>query len=105
MSANPTARAQYMDSGYLHLTGVAKGSEGTVVKSTMSFNVDPGYKDTARMAVEAGLALALDGAKLANRGGGVLTPAACQGEVMLRGRSRDDVWSIIYGLGVFTTNR
>ena len=82
MSANPPARAQYMDSGYLHLTGVAKGSEGTVVKSTMSFNVDPGYKDTARMVVESALALALEGKKVTS-GGGVFTPGACQKEVLL----------------------
>ncbi|GMI22347.1 hypothetical protein TeGR_g2886 [Tetraparma gracilis] len=73
---------EYMDSGYLHLTGVAKGSEGTVVKSTMSFNVDPGYKDTARMVVESALALALEGKKVTS-GGGVFTPGACQKEVLL----------------------
>ena len=94
-----------MAKGYLVVTGLARGANGGEAKASLRFPVDPGYKDTARMAVEAGLALALDGAKLANRGGGVLTPAACQGEVMLRGRSRDDAWSIIYGLGVFTTNR
>lgn len=72
----------YMDAGYLHLTGIAKGSKGTVVKSTMSFNVDPGYKDTARMVVESALSLSLEGDKI-KCGGGVHTPAACQKEVLM----------------------
>ena len=45
---------------------------------------DPGYKDTARMLVEAGLSLALPSERpLKNAEGGVYTPAACQGEVLL----------------------
>jgi short subunit dehydrogenase-like uncharacterized protein len=71
-----------MDAGYLHLTGIAKGSKGTTVKSLMSFNVDPGYKDTARMVVESALSLALEGDKIKS-GGGVFTPGACQKEVLL----------------------
>ena len=73
---------KFMDAGYLHVTGVAKGTKGTVAKSTMSFNVDPGYKDTARMVVESALSLSLDGHKITS-GGGVLTPATCQKEVLL----------------------
>ena len=46
-----------MAEGFLHLTGYAKGSNGTEIGSTMSFNVDPGYKDTARMLVESALSL------------------------------------------------
>jgi len=71
-----------MDAGYLHLTGIAKGSKGTVVKSTMSFNVDPGYKDTARMVVESALSLALEGDRISQIGG-VFTPGSCQKEVLL----------------------
>ena len=70
---------EYMDSGHLHLTGIAKGTKGTTVKSTMSFSVDPGYKDTARMVVEAALSLADTKCE-----GGVLTPGACQKEVLLK---------------------
>lgn len=74
---------EFMNSGFLDVTGVATGTDGSTVKSTMRFPVDPGYKDTARMAVEAGLSLSLDSAKLANPKGGVFTPACCQGEVLL----------------------
>jgi len=48
----------------------------------MSFAVDPGYKDTARMVIEAALALSLDRDKISVPGG-VYTPAACQGEILL----------------------
>lgn len=71
-----------MDNGHLYVLGVARGTKGTVVKSTMSFEVDPGYKDTARMLVESALALSLDGAKIKGEGG-VLTPGSCQKEVLL----------------------
>ena len=74
--------AESMEKGYLNVLGVAKGSNGTVVKSTMSFKVDPGYKDTARMLVESALALSLEGDKIKS-GGGVWTPGCCQKEVLL----------------------
>ena len=35
---------EQMNKGYLKVFGVAKGTAGTTVKSTMSFSVDPGYK-------------------------------------------------------------
>jgi len=73
----------FMASGYLKVTGLATGARGTVLKSRMTFSVDPGYKDTARMVVEAALALALDKDKLAHVPGGVYTPAACQGKTLL----------------------
>jgi len=72
-----------MEAGHLIITGVAKSVDGKTAKATLGFPVDPGYKDTARMAIEAGLSLSLDSSKLANKSGGVLTPAACQGEVLL----------------------
>lgn len=72
-----------MKKGFLTVTGVAKGSKGTIAKATISFKVDPGYLDTARMLVESALSLSLDGSKLANKDGGVYTPAACQGTVLL----------------------
>ena len=49
----------------------------------MSFTVDPGYKDTARMLVESALCLALNSDKVVSEGG-VLTPGACQKEVLLK---------------------
>lgn len=74
---------EYMEKGFLNLTGVAKGTGGTEVKSKLRFFVDPGYKDTARMLVESALSLSLDNDKLEDKSGGVLTPASCQGEVLL----------------------
>lgn len=71
-----------MLAGHLTVTGIARGSNGLKAKSVLTFPVDPGYMDTARMAVESGLALSLDGAKIPATGG-VFTPAACQGEVLL----------------------
>jgi len=74
---------EMMASGFLNLTGVATALDGRTAKATLSFPVDPGYKDTARMAVEAGLALSLEKDRLSTVAGGVLTPATCQGEVVL----------------------
>jgi len=72
-----------MRSGFLRVTGEARGVNGGRAKATLTFPTDPGYKDTARMAVEAGLALALDEDQRIAARGGVLTPASCQGEVLL----------------------
>jgi short subunit dehydrogenase-like uncharacterized protein len=47
---------------------------------------DPGYWGTARMVLEAGLCLALDGQATAAAGcasGGVLTPASAMGLVLI----------------------
>lgn len=74
---------EMLENGYLNLTGVATAMDGRTAKATMRFPVDPGYKDTARMAVESGLALSLETARLSSVPGGVLTPASCQGEVVL----------------------
>lgn len=52
---------------------------------------DPGYLETSRIALEAGLCLALQGEELTEKGhlqGGVLTPAAAMGSV-LRERLKD----------------
>ena len=43
---------------------------------------DPGYRDTARMIVESGLVLALQLNEV-KVPGGVWTPAACQGQLLL----------------------
>lgn len=74
---------ELLETGYLNLTGVATSVDGRTAKATMRFPVDPGYKDTARMAVESGLSLSLESGKLSSVPGGVLTPGACQGEVVL----------------------
>lgn len=70
-----------MDKGFLKVTAIGTGASGGTVKSTFYFPTDPGYRDTARMLVEAGLVLALEIDKV-KVGGGIWTPAACQGEAM-----------------------
>jgi len=72
-----------MDAGFLRVTGFGSGSGGSKVRASIYFPTDPGYRDTARMLVESGLALALDGAQI-KVGGGLFTPASCQGDVLLR---------------------
>jgi len=72
-----------MLNGYLRVHGYAKGAKGTKAACEMAFAVDPGYMDTARMVVEAALALSLDQDKLNHVPGGSYTPASCQGTVLL----------------------
>ena len=63
--------------GFLKVTSFAKGSNGSMVKGMFYFPHDPGYRDTARMLVEAGLVLLLQENKL-KCAGGIHTPASCQ---------------------------
>eukprot|EP00600_Ochromonadales_sp_CCMP1393_P014239 CAMPEP_0175004228 /NCGR_PEP_ID=MMETSP0005-20121125/4651_1 /TAXON_ID=420556 /ORGANISM="Ochromonas sp., Strain CCMP1393" /LENGTH=491 /DNA_ID=CAMNT_0016259359 /DNA_START=77 /DNA_END=1552 /DNA_ORIENTATION=- len=72
-----------MDAGFLKVTGLATGANGESVRGSLYFPTDPGYRDTARMLVEAGLALALESEKI-RVGGGIWTPAACQGDVLMQ---------------------
>ncbi|KAJ1415215.1 Saccharopine dehydrogenase-domain-containing protein [Ochromonadaceae sp. CCMP2298] len=72
-----------MDAGFLRVTGFGTGSNGGKVRAVIYFPTDPGYRDTARMLVESGLVLALEGDKV-RVGGGVWTPAACQGDVLMQ---------------------
>lgn len=73
-----------MSKGFLVVTGVGENkAKNMSVTSVMTFPVDPGYKDTARMVVEATLTLALDSDKIENKQGGVFTPACCQGAALL----------------------
>lgn len=66
------------DGGFFHSEVYATGPEGTARAHVRSGDGgDPGYKCTARMAVEAALTLARDRAGCAP--GGVLTPAAAMG--------------------------
>eukprot|EP01038_Epipyxis_sp_PR26KG_P008390 gene8390-11347_t len=70
-----------MNQGFLKVTTIGTGSNGGKVRVMFYFPTDPGYRDTARMLVESGLALALEGDKI-KVGGGIYTPAACQGDVL-----------------------
>jgi short subunit dehydrogenase-like uncharacterized protein len=67
----------FMNSAFLKVDGYGVGSNGTKVKTMIYFPTDPGYRDTARMLVESGLALALESNKTKTTGG-VFTPATCQ---------------------------
>jgi short subunit dehydrogenase-like uncharacterized protein len=73
----------FMSKGYLVVTGVATSTAGASATSVMTFSVDPGYKDTARMVVESALTLALDSSKLSRQDGGVFTPGCCLGTALL----------------------
>lgn len=70
-----------MQASYLQVTAVATSEDGAKAGGRMYFKVDAGYRDTARMLVESGLSIALEGEKCPGKGG-VLTPATCQGKVL-----------------------
>jgi len=73
---------EIMDKGFLKVTGFAQGTQGSKVKSVLYFGTDPGYRDTARMLAETGLAL-VEGHGLAV-GGGVYMPACLGSSMLLR---------------------
>jgi len=75
----PTLKQQA--TGYLRVLGEAVGDKGTVVKSCMYFDVDPGYKDTSRMLAESAMTLKEGGA--GGVGGGVYTPGAAMPDMLL----------------------
>lgn len=49
-----------MDKGYLLMTGFGTGEKGDKLTVQFTLPTDPGYRDTARMLVEAGLCLSLN---------------------------------------------
>jgi short subunit dehydrogenase-like uncharacterized protein len=72
-----------MDHGYLLLSGVGEGTNGSMVESEFYFPGDPGYKETARMVAESGLCLALNAKDLPVQTGGFYSPSAAMGDVLL----------------------
>ena len=72
-----------MDHGYLLLSGVGEGTNGSMVESEFYFPGDPGYKETARMVAESGLCLALNVNELPVQSGGFYSPSAAMGDVLL----------------------
>ena len=70
------------ENGYYRVETYTTTSNGTRYVATMSQSGDPGYKATAAMLGECGLALALDRDKLPEIYG-VLTPAAAMGDALL----------------------
>ena len=75
----PTLKQQ--QNGYLRVLAQGVGSNGTVVKSCMYLDVDPGYKDTSRMLAESAMTLKEGGAD--GVPGGVYTPGAAMPEMLL----------------------
>jgi len=69
--------------GYLLVSGVGEGQNGSLVRSEFYFPGDPGYKETAKMVVESGLCLALEGDRLPEQGGGFFTPSVAMGDILL----------------------
>jgi short subunit dehydrogenase-like uncharacterized protein len=70
------------DRGYYRAETYTTTTTGTRYRATISQQGDPGYKATAVMLGECGLALALDRDKLSDLRG-VLTPAAAMGDALL----------------------
>ena len=74
----PDKKAQ--ESGFFNLVQVGKMSDGTVIRSRITGDRDPGYGSTSKMLAESAVCLAKD--ELASSGG-VLTPATAMGEPLL----------------------
>lgn len=69
--------------GYLLVSGVGEGTNGSKVETELYFPSDPGYKDTARMVAESGLCLAFDTDKIPVQGGGFFSPSIGMGDALL----------------------
>jgi short subunit dehydrogenase-like uncharacterized protein len=65
-----------MEDGFLCVTGYGIGADGRKAESVMYFGRDGGYTSTARMLVESGLCLALDGTKHDYAEGGFYSPSS-----------------------------
>jgi len=76
------ATDEQLMSGHLNLFAEAIGKRGTKVRCRLTFPVDPGYKDTARMLIECGACFALNNDRC-QKTGGFWTPASAFGDVCL----------------------
>ena len=68
------------ETGFFDLRQFGSLSDGTVVRTRITGDRDPGYGSTSKMLAESGVCLAKD--ELSS-GGGVLTPAAAMGDALL----------------------
>jgi short subunit dehydrogenase-like uncharacterized protein len=73
---------QARDKGYYRVETYTRTTSGARYRSVMAQQGDPGYKATAVLLGESGLALALDRDRLSDLRG-VLTPAAAMGDVLM----------------------
>lgn len=75
-----------MKSGYLRITAVGTGDQGTKVQTTLVLGYDPGYVGTAAMLMECADLLESDETNnqlLSGDEGGVYTPASCFGQPLM----------------------
>lgn len=72
-----------LDNGYLCVAGEGVGEKGNRVECFFYFPNEPGCADTTRMMVESALCLALQEQQLPHPKGGVLSPAAALGNVLM----------------------
>ena len=73
-----------MARGFFHTRLVGEASDGRLALGEVSYGGDPGNRSTVLMLSESALALALDGDRLPGQpAGGVLTPSAAMGAVLL----------------------
>lgn len=68
------------ENGFFDLRQFGELPDGTVIRSRITGDRDPGYGSTSKMLAECGVCLAKD--ELGS-GGGVLTPAAAMGDALL----------------------
>jgi short subunit dehydrogenase-like uncharacterized protein len=68
------------ENGFYDLRQFGQLPDGSVIKSRIKGDRDPGYGSTSKMLAEAGVSLAVDDLESA---GGVLTPAAAMGGALL----------------------
>ncbi len=68
------------EKGFFDLRQFGEFANGTVIKSRITGDRDPGYGSTSKMLAESGVCLALD--ELSSDGG-VLTPAVAMGDALL----------------------
>jgi short subunit dehydrogenase-like uncharacterized protein len=74
-----------MARGWFKTDLIGRTADGRTARARIAYAGDPGNRATLRILCEAGLALALDGAKLPGGAarGGVLTPATAIGEALV----------------------
>ena len=82
-----------MRSGRFRMEVRATATNGETYRATFAAPYDPGYSGTAVMFGEAALALALDGDRLPETEGGVLTPATALGHPLAE-RLREHAFTI-----------
>ena len=78
----PTAK-DMEEVNYATITAQGIGSKGSKVECVLYFSKDIGYKETARMLVESGLAMAWNEDQLPTTMGGFWTPSTGIGTVLL----------------------